>query len=750
MIQYILECIAFQLVFLIIYDFFLKRETFFQWNRVYLIGTYLLSLLLPWVRIEALKTAVPERYYRYPEYLWGANDAVAIAVVENSGLDISWGQAILLGGMLLAALLFGYKMLHLYRLRTTGNIQHFADFTRIVLSNSDVAFSFFKSIFLGDRIVEKEHKNIIEHELVHIRQKHTYDLLFFEMMRIVSWFNPLVYVYQNRVSELHEFIADGQVAKTDKKGHYEMLLSQAFQSQNISFINQFFNSSLIKKRIVMLTKEKSKRIWQLKYLLLLPLVSGMLMYSSCESDTNLNANEIKGYNNGDYEQVTNEFQNLSDEQTEDLLRGLLDKMVLDKQILSKDEYFKFKYLSYHVSSKPGIQVQNQDTLHFLGSDKPFRRPSDEEYEYYVDRTEAFQLLDFDLHVSIGRDLNIKKIVEKDKNLGPGEFIVVGDVGNVTPGEIRKINSTIANTDLGNRFIFLSDRENAFLITGRAGDVLDHTYGQNLIDKDSANDSIVPFAIVEEVPVFPGCENADNPRACFQENMQRHISKNFRYPEAAQKQGIQGRVSVMFTIGEEGNIVNIRKRGPSPLLENEVVRIIEKLPQMQPGKTKGKAVRVPFSIPINFKLQDEGFNPNSQDADYVKLQNEQNSEMTSDVRREYRDGIPFAQVENVPVFPGCEDASNPRTCFLEKIQRHISKNFNYPQEAQDIGIQGRVSILFLIDDHGNSTNIKTKGPDKTLEDEAARIISRLPQMKPGNHKGKNVNVPFSIPISFKLK
>ena len=73
MIRFILECMAFQLLFLIVYDLFLKRETFFQWNRVYLMGTFVLSLLLPWIKIEALKTTVSSEYLAYPEYLWGVD-----------------------------------------------------------------------------------------------------------------------------------------------------------------------------------------------------------------------------------------------------------------------------------------------------------------------------------------------------------------------------------------------------------------------------------------------------------------------------------------------------------------------------------------------------------------------------------------------------------------------------------------------------------------------------------------------------
>ena len=85
-------------------------------------------------------------------------------------------------------------------------------------------------------------------------------------------------------------------------------------------------------------------------------------------------------------------------------------------------------------------------------------------------------------------------------------------------------------------------------------------------------------------------------------IQKHIGKNFRYPEIAQEMGVQGRVSVMFVIQKDGSIGNVRMRGPDKNLEKEAARIISKLPKMTPGKQRGRAVRVPFSIPINFKLQ----------------------------------------------------------------------------------------------------------------------------------------------------
>ena len=117
------------------------------------------------------------------------------------------------------------------------------------------------------------------------------------------------------------------------------------------------------------------------------------------------------------------------------------------------------------------------------------------------------------------------------------------------------------------------------------------------------DMDIPFAIIEDVPLFPGCERVPKSerRKCFQEQIQKHIIKNFRYPEIAQEMGIQGRVFVQFMIGKDGNISGIRTRGPDKNLEKEANRIISKLPKMTPGKQRGRPVRVPFSIPVTFKL-----------------------------------------------------------------------------------------------------------------------------------------------------
>lgn len=126
--------------------------------------------------------------------------------------------------------------------------------------------------------------------------------------------------------------------------------------------------------------------------------------------------------------------------------------------------------------------------------------------------------------------------------------------------------------------------------------------EDVVVEEMDEDLDVPFSVIEDVPVFPGCESESDKRACFNRMIQKHISKNFRYPEIAQEMGIQGRVNVMFVIQKDGSIGGVRMRGPDKNLEKEAERIIDKLPKMTPGKQRGRAVRVPFSIPITFKLQ----------------------------------------------------------------------------------------------------------------------------------------------------
>jgi len=484
MIQYVLELLVFQLAFLLVYDLFLKKETFFQWNRAYLLVTFLLSLVLPWIKLETLKTTVTSTYAIALQSFFQLEGVTLEPLTETTSFWslLTWYEWVFIFGVLVAILIFSVKLYNIQRLKYCGKKEYYNSFTKVIVTQSELAFSFFKHVFLGDEIPKEKEANILAHELVHIKQWHSLDLLFFELMRIVFWFNPLVYVYQSRMSELHEFIADANVAKTNKKEQYQWLLSEAFQTQNISFINQFFKSSLIKKRIVMLNKKKSSKENQLKYVLLLPLVLTMLVYSACE--------------------------------TEKL----------------------------------------------------------ETYEFSSNVTETENVL----------------------------TLAVYDINNLTQEEEEEQTRVFAYIEEEGKTITLKIEDNF-------KNSMEIYYSDGVIDNmhvfKKSNENVVPFGVIDEVPVFPGCEDALDKKACFLEKIQTHIRKHFNYPLEAQDLGIEGRVSVMFTIDEKGEIFNIQKRGPHRLLEDEVERIIMRLPKMEPGSSNGKVVKVPFSIPINFVLNE---------------------------------------------------------------------------------------------------------------------------------------------------
>jgi protein TonB len=125
---------------------------------------------------------------------------------------------------------------------------------------------------------------------------------------------------------------------------------------------------------------------------------------------------------------------------------------------------------------------------------------------------------------------------------------------------------------------------------------------DVVVEEVEEDIVVPFAVIEKVPIFPGCTgNNDQLKACFQEKMQEHLRKHFKYPEVASELGIYGKVFVLFQIDKNGLVTKIKTRGPDQILEKEAERIISLLPKMEPGKQRNKPVAVPYSIPINFKL-----------------------------------------------------------------------------------------------------------------------------------------------------
>ncbi|WP_339659226.1 M56 family metallopeptidase [uncultured Polaribacter sp.] len=287
MINYILQVILFQVLFLAIYDFFLSKETFFIKNRWYLLATPMLSFLIPFVKIPSFQKAVPqELIVQLPEIFLSPEKVIQNSITETTFYaSVNYINILFWVGVAIFSVLFVIKLVKIINLIRTYEVVKQQDFTLILIPNQTQAFSFFNYVFLGKNIDESKRTKIIQHELVHSKQKHSLDLLFFEFLKIMMWFNPMIYFYQQRITLVHEYISDAIVAKSETKETYiNNLLSNFFQVENISFINQFYKQSFIKKRIMMMTKTQSKKMNQLKYLVLIPMLASMFFYSSCSDN----------------------------------------------------------------------------------------------------------------------------------------------------------------------------------------------------------------------------------------------------------------------------------------------------------------------------------------------------------------------------------------------------------------------------------------------------------------------------------
>ena len=348
MARYIIEIICFQAIFLVGYKVFLKKETFFTYNRMYLLITPILAIILPFLKIAALQAMIPvqEVVKVLPEAISESYNVAALDTIKptpviistTSGYELNWMHVYYIG-VVISALLFGYKLFQfsrLLRFKEKGK-------RVIILPDSTQAFTFFNYVFLGEKLSPLSRKQILAHEHIHIKQRHTLDLLLFEVLRIVFWCNPLVYLFQKEITLIHEYLADGHaVGNTSKKQYYEELLNTAFDTKQFSFINPFFNHSLIKKRIIMLQKTKSKQIAKAKYLFLVPALFAILVYTACTDATAGGT----GYSTSDSEIIKNievlknsiaKQGNLTEEE-EKALKVLTAVTSKDKDILKDNTY----------------------------------------------------------------------------------------------------------------------------------------------------------------------------------------------------------------------------------------------------------------------------------------------------------------------------------------------------------------------------------------------------------------------------
>ena len=510
MINYIIQVLLFQTIFLTVYDIVLKRETFFQWNRAYLLITSVLAYLLPLIKAQTITQNLAQEYVvLLPEIMLSPATFIEKQLDWSALLFISL-QWIFLIGIALSTILFIYKLTKIAALITKNRLTKTKDFNLVLIEENNTAFSFFNYIFLGKTAKQKE--TIIKHELVHVKQKHSIDLLLFEIQKIAFWFNPYSYIYQKRVAEVHEFIADSKtVNKKEKSTFFNTLLAEVFAVDKFAFVNAFNKQSLIKKRIIMFSKKKSKEILKFKYLLLIPVLMGMVIYTSCE------------------------------------------KAETDNALVKVSEKRETKIVFSGYTTKEGKVVP----------DKTVESEKEGYFDIYIDK------------IPEGKAISYASLSDKEK----GAFDMI--TGKYSGSEIYEYKN-------GDRAIYLKMK----------------SFMQDKKEVDYSNASEVPFAKIDQVPVFPGCEDISDKKNCMTQKITEHVGANFDV-NLSKNLGLEKgkkRVYVQFKIDKIGAVTDVKARGPHVDLEKEAIRVINLLPKMQPGEQNGEKVAVKYTLPISLVIE----------------------------------------------------------------------------------------------------------------------------------------------------
>jgi hypothetical protein len=284
-LHYLLEANIYLAVFYAGYCLFLNKETHYTLNRVYLLLSCIISFILPVIQVGALKPADAVAQQTYVTIAPAASNVTTSPIINYKPVashvtlqDVVW--YVYLTGIVVLSLLLIIKIARLIKMTANAKTLAADSYKLVGLNDSNAAFSFFNYLFVGTKTAGSE--LIIQHELVHIRQKHSADILFIELLRIINWFNPIIYLLQVSVKTVHEYIADEQTANqgTDALTYSSFLVDNAYGLNGPSITHSFFNYNLLKKRIIMLNQKRSGNLARLKYLVAVPICGGLLCAST--------------------------------------------------------------------------------------------------------------------------------------------------------------------------------------------------------------------------------------------------------------------------------------------------------------------------------------------------------------------------------------------------------------------------------------------------------------------------------------
>ena len=591
---YDLKVAALIAVFYMFYRLLLSRETFHRLNRVMLLTTALASFVLPLCVITLHRTVVMPM----PEIETG----VATAVVEAAEEQTPWWQialpVVFFAGM---AVTLGHTLMSIVRVillihRSEKHPKE--DGTTVCVTGNTTLppFSWMHYIVMNRSDYEEQDAAILAHERAHIRLRHSWDVLFADLLTALQWFNPAMWMLRADLRAIHEYEADRAVLSQGIDAHqYQyLLITKAAGIGGYSIANGISHSTL-KNRINMMLHKQSKPKNYLKLLALLPVV-GIVLAANAQS-----VNDVT-YVNADNSSEAIDEQAVAatpavTPQTDDKQKKkeVIVDLNSEKHPLvvvngTEMPYDKFVSISPNIIKSITV-LKNKEALTKYGEKgkdgvilvEIEDHPNQKGHEPFLLKG---LVIDEKKEPVVGAIVRVKGTKQGTVTDVDGQYTIeVPDGATIEVAYVGMATTTFTVSKA------IAESRTTAIVLKKDGSDEPVKYEATLTYNGTDNDK--SYDVVDEMPEFPGGVGA---------RMQ-YLAKNVRYPVEAQRKGQQGNVVVKFTVEKDGSITNSHiVRSISPLLDAEALRVINAMPKWIPGRHHGKAVSVGYVLPVSFVLQ----------------------------------------------------------------------------------------------------------------------------------------------------
>ncbi|MFW5687571.1 MAG: M56 family metallopeptidase [Bacteroidota bacterium] len=290
-INFMVRASVYLLIFSAGYALLKGKQLHVRYQRIFILSSFFLSLALAFFGKIPVSLPVTDittgAVLTLPEFVVGAQAGIrepGERFMEMMG-DISWWFVIPFGVMLFLLVRFAVRLIHLYLIIRNNHVESRGGVSLVLLREEKSPFSFLHWIFIPGNLYGSQHfDKVLLHEQAHYRLKHSWDVIFLEIMRLLFWFHPAWYFFRYELQTLHEFEADGFVLRKFNVADYQRALLDFALGAQLSPVTNPFNVSMIKKRFMMMTKNQKQKAgpWLAKTLLLLPFVAAAFMIQSCE------------------------------------------------------------------------------------------------------------------------------------------------------------------------------------------------------------------------------------------------------------------------------------------------------------------------------------------------------------------------------------------------------------------------------------------------------------------------------------